>query len=501
MSGTGAAVNSDAGKAGAPPVAAVVVLAAGEGKRMKSSLPKVLHEIGGRTLLGHALAAAAALNAAATCVVVGHGRDQVTGYLAEAAPQVSTAVQDQQLGTGHAVMCALEALPAPLAGTVVVTSGDVPLLAGATLAELVAAHAAAGNAMTVLSAISPDPTGYGRVVRAEDGSVVGIVEHRDATPQQLAIQEINSGTYAFDAAVLASALSQLAPENDQGELYLTDVLKIARAAGERVGAVSITDIWQTEGVNDRVQLAQLRRELNRRVLEEWMRAGVTVFDPATTWVDVTVELERDVTLLPGTFLRGKTRVAGGAVVGPDTTLTDCEVGAGAQVRRVDAASAMIGPDAQVGPFTFLRPGTVLAARSKAGAYVEIKNSRVGEGSKVPHLSYVGDAEIGVGTNIGAATVFVNYDGVAKHSTTVGDHVRIGSDTMLVAPVTIGDGAYTAAGSVITEEVPPGALALGRARQRNIADWVFSRRPGSAAARAAAAAQEEVAEQGESQPPA
>lgn len=489
MSEPGATVVSGARAELPSTVAAVVVLAAGEGKRMKSALPKVLHEIGGRTLLGHALAAVSALHAAAVCVVVGHGRDQVSAQLAATAPQVSSAVQEQQLGTGHAVICALEALPTPLVGTVVVTSGDVPLLTGETLGQLVAAHAAAGNAMTVLSAFCPDPTGYGRVVRADDDSVVAIVEHRDATPEQLAIQEINSGTYAFDAAVLVAALAQLAPENDQGELYLTDVLQIARAAGERVGAVSITDIWQTEGVNDRAQLAQLRRELNRRVLDQWMRAGVTVFDPATTWVDVTVELEPDVTLLPGTFLHGATRVAGGAVVGPDTTLTDCVVGAGAQVRRVDATSAQIGPDAQVGPFTFLRPGTVLAAHSKAGAYVEIKNAHVGEGSKVPHLSYVGDAEIGVGTNIGAATVFVNYDGVAKHRTTIGNHVRIGSDTMLVAPVTIGDGAYTAAGSVITDEVPPGALGLGRARQRNIEDWVFSRRPGSAAAQAAAAAQQ------------
>jgi bifunctional UDP-N-acetylglucosamine pyrophosphorylase/glucosamine-1-phosphate N-acetyltransferase len=290
--------------------------------------------------------------------------------------------------------------------------------------------------------------------------------------------------------VLVDALAQLRPDNNQGELYLTDVLALARSAGGRVAALVTGDVWQTEGVNDRVQLAAMRRELNRRVGEAWMRAGVTIVDPATTWVDVTVEIGRDAILEPGTILRGTTQVADDALIGPDTLLVDCEVGSGAQVIRTHATAARIGAGAQVGPFTFLRPGTVLGPRSKAGAYVEIKNSEVGAGSKVPHLSYVGDATIGEGSNIGAATVFVNYDGVAKHATVVGDHVRIGSDTMLVAPVTIGDGAYTAAGSVITEDVPPGALGLGRARQRTIAGWVRSRREGTASARAAAAAEQE-----------
>ncbi len=313
------------------------------------------------------------------------------------------------------------------------------------------------------------------------------MEHRDATEDQRAIDEINSGIYAFDGRVLVDALAQLRPDNDQGELYLTDVLALARAAGGRVAAVVTDDVWQTEGVNDRVQLAAMRRELNRRVLQGWMLAGVTVVDPGTTWVDVTVEIGQDATLEPGTLLRGTTRVAADALVGPDTLLVDCEVGPGAHVIRTHATSACIGAGAQVGPFTFLRPGTVLGERSKAGAYVEIKNSQVGAGSKVPHLSYVGDATIGEGSNIGAATVFVNYDGVAKHATVVGDQVRIGSDTMLVAPVTIGDGAYTAAGSVITEDVPPGALGLGRARQRTIEGWVLVRREGTASARAAASA--------------
>jgi bifunctional UDP-N-acetylglucosamine pyrophosphorylase/glucosamine-1-phosphate N-acetyltransferase len=465
-------------------VSAVIILAAGEGKRMKSATPKVMHEIGGRTLVGHAVAAADELGADRLVVVVGHGREAVAAHLARVAPHAATAVQDQQLGTGHAVQCALAEAGDVRAGTVVVTYGDVPLLTGQTLCDLVQAHASQGNAVTVLTARVADPTGYGRIVRAADGSVEAIVEHRDANDEQRGIDEINSGIYAFDGEALLDALSRLRPDNEQGELYLTDVLGLAREAGGRVAGVVTGDVWQTEGVNDRVQLAAMRRELNARVLEGWMRQGVTIIDPASTWVDVTVSLEQDVTLEPGTILRGATNVGRGALVGPQSLLVDCEVGASARVVSTHATSARIGTEAQVGPFTFLRPGTVLGAGAKAGAYVEIKNSHVGPGSKVPHLSYVGDAEIGEGSNIGAATVFVNYDGVAKHRTVVGDHVRIGSDTMLVAPVTVGDGAYTAAGSVITEDVPAGALGLGRARQRNIAGWVASRRPGSAAARAA-----------------
>jgi bifunctional UDP-N-acetylglucosamine pyrophosphorylase/glucosamine-1-phosphate N-acetyltransferase len=468
-------------------VSAVIILAAGEGKRMRSAVPKVLHEIGGRTLVGHAVAAAGELGADRLVVVVGHGREAVVEHLAQVAPDARTAVQDQQLGTGHAVQCALAEAGDVARGTVVVTYGDVPLLEGRTLGALVEQHEGDGNAVTVLTAQVADPTGYGRIVRAADGSVQAIVEHRDATDEQRSIREINSGIYAFDGGVLVDALARLSPDNDQGELYLTDVLELARTGGGRTAAVTTTDVWQTEGVNDRVQLAAMRRELNDRVLTALMREGVTVVDPGSTWVDVTAGVGQDATLEPGTILRGATTVAGGALVGPDSLLVDCEVGAGAHVIRTHATSARIGAGAQVGPFTFLRPGTVLEADAKAGAYVEMKNAHVGPGSKVPHLSYVGDAEIGAGTNIGAATVFVNYDGVAKHRTVVGDEVRIGSDTMLVAPVTIGDGAYTAAGSVITEDVPPGALGLGRARQRTIAGWVQERRADTSAARAASAA--------------
>ncbi|HET6754496.1 MAG TPA: bifunctional UDP-N-acetylglucosamine diphosphorylase/glucosamine-1-phosphate N-acetyltransferase GlmU [Jiangellaceae bacterium] len=469
-----------------PRLAAVVVLAAGEGTRMKSSVPKVMHELAGRTLVGHAVAAASALQPDHLVVVVGHGREQVADHLAATAPGAAIAVQDRQLGTGHAVACALDTMP-QLEGVVVVTYGDVPLLTPDTLTDLVARHVDDGNAVTVLTAEVADATGYGRIVRDADGGVRGIVEHQDATPDVLGIREINSGIYAFDAAVLSSCLSRLSTDNAQGELYLTDVLGMARTDGRRVGAHATNDSWQTEGVNDRVQLAALHRELNRRVLERWMRAGVTVIDPAATWVDVTVKLGRDVVLRPGVQLQGATVVDDGAEIGPDSTLVDCVVGAGASVARTHARGAEIGPECSVGPFTYLRPGARLARAAKAGAFVEIKASTLGEGSKVPHLSYVGDAEIGARSNIGAATVIVNYDGVAKHRTVIGEHVRIGSDTMLVAPVTIGDGAYTAAGSVITTDVPPGAMAVARARQRNVEDWVARKRAGTPAADAAARA--------------
>jgi bifunctional UDP-N-acetylglucosamine pyrophosphorylase/glucosamine-1-phosphate N-acetyltransferase len=466
--------------------AAVVVLAAGEGTRMKSAVPKVLHELGGRTLVGHAVAAAQALEPAHLAVVVGHGRDQVEAHLARIAPGVTVAIQDRQLGTGHAVSCALEKLP-ELDGVVVVTYGDVPLLTGGTLRDLVDRHVADGNGVTVLTAELENPAGYGRVVRDASGGILGIVEQQDASTAVQQVREINSGIYAFDARVLSDGLARLTTDNAQGELYLTDLVAIARTDGRGVGAHRTADGWQTEGVNDRTQLAALGGELNRRILDGWMRAGVSVVDPATTWVDVTVELGRDVVLRPGVQLHGATRIDDGAQVGPDSTLTDCSVGAGAIVIRTHAFDADIGADCAVGPFTYLRPGTRLARGAKAGAHVEIKASSVGEGSKVPHLSYVGDAEIGDGVNIGAAAIVVNYDGVEKHRTVIGDHAFIGCDTMLVAPVTVGDGAHTAAGSVVTDDVPPGAMAVGRARQRNVEGWVERKRAGSAAAGAAARA--------------
>ncbi|MGA5700664.1 bifunctional UDP-N-acetylglucosamine diphosphorylase/glucosamine-1-phosphate N-acetyltransferase GlmU [Peterkaempfera bronchialis] len=473
--------------------AAVIVLAAGEGTRMKSpSLPKVLHAMGGRSLVGHAVAAGRELRPGQLVVVVGHLKEKVAAHLAEVDPGVRTAVQEEQKGTGHAVRVALAALAADgvaADGTVVVTTGDAPLLTGETLRALADEHAAQGNGVTVLTAVVPDAAGYGRILRNGDGAVAAIVEHKDATEEQRAVSEINSGVFAFDGKLLAEALGQLRTDNSQGEEYLTDTLEILRAAGHRVGAVVAGDYRDILGINDRVQLAQARRILNDRLLEQAMRAGVTVVDPATTWFDVQVTYEPDAVVHPNTQLHGATHLGEGAEVGPNCTLTDTSVGAGAHVSNATADRAEIGPEASVGPYAYLRPGTRLGRKAKAGTYVELKNSELGEGAKVPHLSYIGDAEIGEGSNIGAASVTVNYDGVNKHRTVVGAHCRTGSDNMFVAPVTVGDGVYTAAGSVITKDVPAGALAVARAEQRNIEGWVERRRAGTAAAQAAAAARE------------
>ncbi|MFI9329680.1 bifunctional UDP-N-acetylglucosamine diphosphorylase/glucosamine-1-phosphate N-acetyltransferase GlmU [Kitasatospora sp. NPDC052868] len=473
--------------------AAVVVLAAGGGTRMKSnSLPKVLHEVCGRSLVGHAVAAAEELTPRQLVVVVGHMREKVQEHLAAHYPAARAVVQTEQKGTGHAVRTALESLAADgveLDGTVIVTTGDAPLLTGATLRALAEAHAEQGNGVTVLTAVVPDPFGYGRILRDQaDGAVAAIVEEKDASDAQRAIDEINSGVFAYDAKLLAEALSRVTTDNVQGEEYLTDTLEILRTAGHRVGAVVAADYRDILGINDRVQLAQARRLLNDRLLEQAMRAGVTVVDPATTWFDVQVSYEPDAVVLPGTQLHGTTHLGEGCEVGPNSTIRDTAIGAGAHVSNTTADRAEIGELASVGPYAYLRPGARLARKAKVGTYVEVKNSELGEGAKVPHLSYIGDATIGAGSNIGAASVTVNYDGVNKHRTVVGAHCRTGSDNMFIAPVTIGDGAYTAAGSVITSDVPAGALGVSRAQQRNIDGWVLRKRSGTDSARAAHVAQ-------------
>jgi len=455
---------------------------------MKSATPKVLHQICGRSLVGHVLAAARELDPANLVVVVGHAREQVTAHLGEIDPGVRTAVQERQNGTGHAVRMGLEELGGPVDGTVVVVCGDTPLLTADTLRRLAETHAADANAVTVLTAEVPDATGYGRIVRDEaSGAVTAIVEHKDASDAQRSIREINSGVFAFDGRLLADALKKVRTDNSQGEEYLTDVLGILREAGHRVGASAAGDHREIAGINNRVQLAEARRILNDRLLTRAMLDGVTVVDPASTWVDVTVTFERDSVVYPNTLLSGATLIGEGAEVGPNSRLNDTRVGAGARVDNTVSDGARIGAGASVGPYAYLRPGTRLGAKAKIGTYVETKNSSIGEGTKVPHLSYVGDATIGDFSNIGAASVFVNYDGESKHHTTVGSHCKTGSDNMFVAPVTVGDGAYTAAGSVITKDVPPGSLAVARGQQRNIEGWVARKRPGSAAAKAAEAA--------------
>ncbi len=463
---------------------AVVVLAAGEGTRMRSRKPKVMHEIAGLPLLGHALVTANGLGASHVVPVIRHQKDLLAEYVATFFPNAIIAEQDDVPGTGRAVECALEVLPADFDGAVVVTSGDVPLLDVATLENLIDAHLESGAAATLLTAILNDPAGYGRIIRNTAGAFLEIIEDRDATEAQREVNEVNAGVYVFDAKQLRESLAAIGTHNAQGEKYLTDVAEVLVKNKKKVLALSVADNWLVAGINDRRQLADVALELNLRICEAWQLAGVTILDPASTWIDVTVQLGEDVTLLPGTYLRGFTTIGEGATVGPEVVMTDSQVGAGASVIKAHVTGSRIGEGASVGPFAYLRPGTDLGADGKIGTFVETKNAKIGAGSKVPHLSYVGDAEIGVESNIGAGTIFANYDGVNKHRSTIGSHVRTGSSNVFVAPITIGDGAYTAAGTVVRRDVESGALALNVSPQKNLADWVLQKRPGSKAADAA-----------------
>ncbi|WP_308799186.1 bifunctional UDP-N-acetylglucosamine diphosphorylase/glucosamine-1-phosphate N-acetyltransferase GlmU [Agromyces silvae] len=467
---------------------AIIVLAAGQGTRMKSATPKVLHQLAGAPIVAHVLATARALDAARVAVVVRHERDLVAAAVSAELPDAVIVDQDEVPGTGRAVELAVDALDG-FDGEVLVLNGDVPLLNADTLTRFLEQHRSAGVAASVLSAHFADPNGYGRIVRGAEGGFDRIVEQKDATDLEHAIDEINAGVYAFGAAALRDQLANLTTENAQGEKYLTDIIGLLRAAGSEVEALPVSEPWLVAGINDRAQLAETAARLNALIVRGWQLNGVTIEDPATTWIDLAVRLEPDVTIRPGTQVKGTTTIASGAVVGPDTTLVDCEIGEGAEVTRTDATLAVIGADASVGPFAYLRPGTILDASGKIGTFVETKNSRIGEGSKVPHLSYIGDTEIGVGANVGAGSITANYDGVHKHRTVIGSHVRTGSHGVFVAPVTIGDGAYTGAGTVVRKDVPAGSLAINVAPQRNIEGWVEQHRPGTAAADAATAARQ------------
>jgi len=464
-----------------------IVLAAGEGTRMKSSRAKVLHEIAGRSLLGHVLHALSPLQANEVRVVVGVAKDEVTNHLAQISPNAKTVFQEVRGGTGHATKLALEGFSVSSSrnGAVLVCAGDTPLLTGQTLLDLLAAHQSSGASATVLTAEMLDPSGYGRIIRDASNNLAQIVEEKDASQQQKQTLEINSGVYVFSAPDLIAALGKLTAHNAQKEEYLTDVIAILKSEGKLVSAFMTADYTEVFGVNDREQLATCGFLMNARICEALMKSGVTIVDPMSTWIDVTAEIEVDVHIEPGTAIKGSTKIGKSAVIGPRASLIDCQVGEAAKVFESHCQEAVIGSAALVGPYTHLRSGTVLSDQVRVGSFVEIKNSTFGAGSKVPHLSYVGDATIGSETNIGAATVFVNYDGVDKHKTVIGDHVRIGSDSMLVAPVTIGDGAYTAAGSVITEDVPAGALGIARAKQSNILGWVLKKRKDTKSAEAAA----------------
>ncbi|WP_282853266.1 bifunctional UDP-N-acetylglucosamine diphosphorylase/glucosamine-1-phosphate N-acetyltransferase GlmU [Gulosibacter sediminis] len=466
---------------------AVIILAAGAGTRMKSKTPKVLHKLGGIPLLGHVLRTAAQLEPAYTVAVVRHQRDRVVEVIGELAPDTLIADQDEVPGTGRALEAGLEQIPADFDGDVVVLSGDVPLLDAPTVRRLLEAHRLDADQLTLLSAIYENPSGFGRIVRDTDGEFEAIVEHKDASERQLDITEINAGVYVFTASAARDALSRIGQDNTQGEKYLTDAASLIKRDGGRIAAVAVTDPWLVQGINDRAQLGGTAREYNRRILEYWMREGVTIVDPDTTIIEADVTIASDVEIQPGTQLRGATSIGEDAVIGPDTTLIDTEVGAGATVKRTDATLAVIGAGATVGPWSYLRPNSVVGDGAKVGTFVETKNATLHDGAKVPHLSYVGDAEIGSGSNLGAGTITANYDGVNKHRTVVGRDVKIGSDNVLIAPVEVGDGAYSGAGTTIRKDVPAGALALNVAPQRNLEGWVAKHRPGSASAKSAAAA--------------
>lgn len=449
---------------------AAIVMAAGKGTRLKSGTAKVMHEAAGRSLLHHVMAALEPLGLGQVVVVVGHQSDVVAAHAA-AGPisDVVTVVQNPQHGTGHAVEVGLSQVREGI-DKVVVINGDAPLLTADMLTGLV--DTPIGSA-AILTALMDDPTGYGRVLRGDDDRVEAIVEHRDATPDQLTVNEVNAGMYAFDVEGLAERLAGVTGDNDQTERYVTTVVERLVVEGGEVRAIRVE--LEEVGVNDRAQLASTGSILRRRHLQNLMESGVTVLDPAATWIDVTVDVEPDATILPGCLLTGATHVASGAVIGPHSTLHDTEVGVDARVMQSWCDTAAIADEATVGPFAHLRPGTELGARGKIGAFAEVKKSTIGAGSKVPHLSYVGDATIGEDVNFACGAVTVNYDGVGKYETTIGDGAFIGCDTMLIAPVDIGAGAFVAAGSTITEDVPADALAIARARQAVKEGWAARRR--------------------------
>jgi bifunctional UDP-N-acetylglucosamine pyrophosphorylase/glucosamine-1-phosphate N-acetyltransferase len=444
----------------------VVILAAGHGTRMKSRTPKVLHDLCGKPLVRWPIDAALAAGASKVVVVGGPDR-AIEPHLPDGA---ILAVQNEARGTGHAVLAAADQIATD--DDVVVINGDVPLITAEAIADLAAVHAGDGAAATMATMVLDDPTGYGRVVRNGDGSVERVVETKgagDASAGELDIAEVNTGVYAFSGGPLLEALHNVRPDNAQSEVYLPDALPVLKAAGRRIAAYEVDDPTLTLGVNDRADLAEVRMHAQRRIQLAHMRAGVTIVEPASTSIDVAVAIGQDTVLEPGTVLKGATAIGAGSTIGPGTTMTDATVGDGAAVRHSYVDGATIGARVSVGPFAYLRPGAHLLDNAKAGTFVEIKNSTIGEGTKVPHLSYIGDADVGPGTNLGAATITANYNNrtKAKNRTTIGANVKTSVDTTLVSPVSLGDGAYTAAGSVVTQDVPPGALAVARARQHNI----------------------------------
>lgn len=443
-----------------------LVLAAGEGKRMRSRTAKVLHKVNGRAMIDHVLSALALCPIDAVLVVTGHDAESVEKHLAGRAVCVR---QTEQLGTAHAVMQARELLVGK-PGHVIVLCGDTPLLRASTLQDFVQRHVESGAAASVLTAEVPNPFGYGRILRNAMGQISKIVEEADADPATKAIREINAGIYCFQIPPLLSALDSITTDNEQGEYYLTDVIPIMLDSGLPVAAKKVNDAEEILGVNNRRQLAAAEQIMRQRTLDGLMDAGVTIIDPAHTYVQAGVQVGQDTVLYPGTILEGETVIGRDCQIGPGVRLIDCHVGDQCRLEQLLAIESVLGNGVTAGPFTYLRPGTRLGDEVKIGGFVEVKNSRVGEKSKIPHLSYVGDADIGAGVNIGAGVIVVNYDGKTKHRTIIEDGAFVGCNVNLVAPVTVGRGAYVAAGSTVTRDVAPGSLAIARARQETKKDW-------------------------------
>ena len=452
-------------------LSAAIILAAGEGTRMRSNKPKVLHTLAGKTFLNRVMDSVSTLDPDTLAVVVHYQADRVTEAARSYNERVTIVNQDDIPGTGRAVQCAMAQLAqqGELEGSVLIAASDMPLLDSDTLSQLLAFHEQSGNGATVLTTVLDDPTGYGRIIRDSEGNVLRIVEQKDANSSELAVHEVNTSVYVFDAAVLSKAIADLKSDNAQGEFYLTDALETAKQDGA-VGAFAAPDPLSVEGVNDRVQLAALAKAHNIRVCEQWMRAGVDILDPQTTWIEDDVEIGRDAVILPGSFLQGHTVIGENAVVGPYTTLIDAVVDDEAVVERSRVQESHIGRGTNIGPWTYLRPGNEFGEGAKAGAFVEMKKAHIGNGTKVPHLSYVGDAELGDHTNIGGGTITANYDGVHKNRTKIGAGCHVGAGNLFVAPVEVGDNVTTGAGSVLRHEVPSDSMAYSENTQHNVEGW-------------------------------
>ncbi len=444
-----------------------VILAAGKGTRMKSKMPKVLHRVCGEPMLAHVVRAAAEAGVDQNFIVIGHEAEMVKEAMGQSVEYV---LQLEQLGTGHAVMQA-EPLLQDFKGSIIVLCGDTPLITPETISKIIQNHLNSGYAGTVLTAEMDDPTGYGRVIRDKAGQVMEIVEHKDASPDQLAIMEVNTGVYCFSGPKLFSGLKEVTPSNAQGEYYLTDVLAILKQKGEKVGAVKVGDPLETMGINNRVQLAEAESILRKKILDKLMLDGVTIIDPLNTYIGPEVTIGFDSVIHPGTIIEGRCRLGEACEVGPYTRLKDTELGKGVTVQNSIVLESLIGDKCTIGPFAYIRPGTILKEAVKVGDFVEIKKSIVGNGSKVPHLSYIGDSEIGEKVNIGAGTITCNYDGLKKSKTIIDDGAFIGSNSNLVAPVSVGKDSVIGAGSTVTRDIPEGSLCVERSKQEIYNDWV------------------------------